>query len=58
MLKEYARALFKRQLAKMTKCAAFNAVHWAPDGIGYVTGPMKSETAAAMAAPDGGSGLE
>lgn len=54
----FKRALFKLHLAKMTNCTAFNAVHWAPGGIGYVTGPMKSETAAAMAAPDGGSGLE
>lgn len=54
----FKRALFKLHLAKMTKCAAFNAVHWAPSGIGYKAELMKSTTAAAMAAPDGGSGLE
>lgn len=48
----FKHTLFKLQLAKMTKCALFNAVHWAPGGIGYATGPMKSETAKTMAAPD------
>ena len=48
----FKRELFKLHLAKMTECAAFNAVHWAPGGIGYKAELLKSDTAKAMAAPD------